>query len=365
MHSSSVARWISSIALTCAVIGHAGTLTGPIRNPANGVDYYLIEGGTWQQSHAEALQMEGHLAVIEDAAENQWIAETFRPHAPRFWIGYTDFHVEGEFRTVDGRKSTYRNFGPGQPDNRFEQDHVEMVLGTSAEEGAFWDDQDSRVLLPALVKVSPMPIVLTGPILSPINGSTYYLLSDSSWTKAQAKARELGGNLATVASMKENNWILETFGNWDAPRQAHLWIGLTDADDEGRFTWVSGEPARFRNWDNWEPNNAFGTEHFTHMFPNGVWNDLFNHGLAESMRLHLGVVEIQRPYLDIRVSEVELRWRTETALQYQIQQRIAEPGSPWTDLGSVITGTGNYVTNKMSIPADSAHRVFRVVESPR
>lgn len=56
--------------------------------------------------------------------------------------------------------------------------------------------------------------MLTGPILSPINGSTYYLLSDSSWKKAQAKARELGGNLATVASLAENDWIVATFGNW-------------------------------------------------------------------------------------------------------------------------------------------------------
>lgn len=77
--------------------------------------------------------------------------------------------------------------------------------------------------------------MLTGPVRNPANGSTYYLLSDSSWLRAQAKARALGGNLATVSSEAENEWISSTFGKWDVAQPAILWIGFTDEAQEGSF----------------------------------------------------------------------------------------------------------------------------------
>ncbi len=60
-----------------AVFGHAGILSGPVLNPANGHIYYLLSQNTWSNAEAEAVSLGGHLATIRNAAENQWVYSTF------------------------------------------------------------------------------------------------------------------------------------------------------------------------------------------------------------------------------------------------------------------------------------------------
>ena len=55
-----------------AVSSHAGIIAGPITNPANGHDYYLLTSDTWSASEAAAEQLGGTLAVIQNQAEQAW-----------------------------------------------------------------------------------------------------------------------------------------------------------------------------------------------------------------------------------------------------------------------------------------------------
>ena len=182
-------------------------------------------------------------------------------------------------------------------------------------------------VLAAFVGVWATPVraadPLSGPFVSPVNGHTYYLLTQSNWTDAEAAARQLGGHLATVRSQAENDWIFDTFGAWGGNRR-HLWIGLTDDEafggtefgetggqpyppggNRGRgWVWVGGEPVTFQNWDPGNPDNYEGDdpvhgEDYAHMAnfeglsDTGMWNDNFNrveqefvgvvpfHGVAE------------------------------------------------------------------------------------
>lgn len=353
-------------ALVClTVTANAGILVGPVRNQASGHDYYLIDQNSWLGAEIEAQRMDGHLAVIETAEENLWVSSTFRSFSTRFWLGYSDTLVEGTVRTVDGRKTTFRNFLPGQPDNaNGHEDFVEMWADNG---NGRWNDWHELGVLPGLVEVSSLPDVLAGPIRNPANGSTYYLLSDSSWARAQAKAVELGGNLVTVSSKEENDWLLSRFMNWDAPRPCILWIGLTDEGQEGTFRWVSGEPVRFQSWATGEPNNFLVNgvgENYSHISPNGTWNDLTSQGFFGVERLRLGVVEIDRPVLDVRVSELELRWNTRFGKLYQLQGRADVNGSEWADFAQPFQGKDGFVTNRVALPADGTNRLFRVVELP-
>ena len=133
--------------------------------------------------------------------------------------------------------------------------------------------------------------------VNPDNGHTYYLLSNSTWTDAEAQAIALGGHLATVRSQTENAWIVQ---HWSTNRS--LWIGLNDAAQEGTFVWASGETATYRNWNSGEPNNGGGAlghaENYTYIYGANVsgkfgkWNDYENLSTVPPDPALYGVVEV-------------------------------------------------------------------------
>lgn len=91
-------------------------------NPANGHLYCVIasstalEGVSWTAAEAAAVALGGHLVTINNAAENQWIAERFS-RFPYLWIGLNDAASEGTFRWSSGQPVTYQNFYSGEPNN--------------------------------------------------------------------------------------------------------------------------------------------------------------------------------------------------------------------------------------------------------
>ena len=96
----------------------AGTIAGPIVNPANGNSYFLLEAAPWTESQAEARRLGGNLVTINDEAENDWVFDTFGSIGGvdrDLWIGLTDEASEGDFIWISGETSTYRNWGEGQP----------------------------------------------------------------------------------------------------------------------------------------------------------------------------------------------------------------------------------------------------------
>jgi hypothetical protein len=128
--------------------------------------------------------------------------------------------------------------------------------------------------------------ILTGPIVNPANGHSYFLLESSSWPDAQAQAVQMGGNLATIRSAAENQWVYDAFAAYGGV-QRFLWIGLNDRAQEGTFVWASGENAPYRNWLNSQPDAWSSAEDCVQMFPAnaphgpgsparppGTWNDI-------------------------------------------------------------------------------------------
>lgn len=139
----------------------------------------------------------------------------------------------------------------------------------------------------ALLMISNMSIhatasVIKGPITNPANNHNYYAISSNTWTGAEAEAQSLGGHLVTMNDDAENKWVWETF----AP--GPLWIGLSDAAQEGTFVWASGESAAYRKWwcsaTDCQPG-GLSAENYVEM-NNYVWNDNSN---AASFK---GIVEV-------------------------------------------------------------------------
>jgi Lectin C-type domain. len=112
--------------------------------------------------------------------------------------------------------------------------------------------------------------VLTPPVINPANGHFYTLLSSNTWTGSQAEAVAMGGNLATIDDMAENNWVFDTFSGG----QRNLWIGLNDVDLNDVFTWADGTAFTFSNWDLANNQPDLGPQHWVFI----VQGDL-GHGL--------------------------------------------------------------------------------------
>ena len=96
-----------------------------------------------------------------------------------------------------------------------------------------------------LVFASPVQADITEEIdilhtaINPENNKTYHLLSASSWEDAAYRARSLDGYLTTIDSDIENEWVFDTFASFD-DQSRHLWIGLNDVQDDGRYRWHDG-----------------------------------------------------------------------------------------------------------------------------
>ena len=159
----------------------------------------------------------------------------------------------------------------------------------------------------------------------------YYYVSTSpkTWPDAKTAATGLGGYLATLTSLPENDFVFGQLKNYliygtnfnptgamlGAPNgpglvplsglpcddgihhecsawgdTRHTWIGLSDAETEGTFVWANGESScsDFRHFDEGEPNNFGFDEDYVELLAfdkdpslggnqkQGYWNDWFN-----------------------------------------------------------------------------------------
>ena len=85
--------------------------------------YTLTQGyGTWQESENEAVLAGGHLATINDVAENRWLtnfaedsytrSHPYDPAHNLVWIGLNDHDQDGMYRWVSGEPMSYTNLDP-------------------------------------------------------------------------------------------------------------------------------------------------------------------------------------------------------------------------------------------------------------
>ncbi|MCA8963231.1 MAG: hypothetical protein H6838_13365 [Planctomycetes bacterium] len=97
------------------------------------------------------------------------------------------------------------------------------------------------------------------------------------WAQARALALAAGGDLATVRTADEQDWLYRTFGGSQA-----LWIGYTDDGSEGTWRWVDNSTTTYTAWAPGQPDNQGGAENWAALSPasplplgaNGSWLDL-------------------------------------------------------------------------------------------
>ena len=106
----------------------------------------------------------------------------------------------------------------------------------------------------------------------------YYLSEEmTTWELANIICNNLGGDLVTINSAQEQDFVFNLAMNNPTGSASNYWIGLNDYNDEGNFTWANGEPVNYTNWNPGEPNggsNENGVEIFSiNSNSPGYWND--------------------------------------------------------------------------------------------
>lgn len=125
---------------------------------------------------------------------------------------------------------------------------------------------------------TPTPIRTIEPtsdlrVVNPENEHLYLVVNrDVTWEMAVRDCELLGAHLVTIQSAQENEFVHNLV--------RVSWLGGSDADHEGTWTWITGEPWEYTNWVAGEPNNHGETgEHYLSYSGeegNSVreWNDL-------------------------------------------------------------------------------------------
>ena len=106
-------------------------------NLRNGHAYCLTpEGKSWQEAQDYAKQFDGHLVVINDQHEQQWLIQAFGEDW--YWIGLTDENQEGAWQWVNGETLRYSNWQDGEPNDQWDcgEDYAMMNWNS----GGTWND---------------------------------------------------------------------------------------------------------------------------------------------------------------------------------------------------------------------------------
>src|SRR5262245_32506817 len=95
----------------------AGDVLMSVNDPSSGNTYHLLDRTSWPDAEAKSVALGGHLVVVNDAAEQNFLWSTFGQRTGIFWIGINDTAHDGRFVWSTGEPATYTNWYPGEPNN--------------------------------------------------------------------------------------------------------------------------------------------------------------------------------------------------------------------------------------------------------
>ena len=282
--------------------------------------YMVTDPLTWSQAQALARAWGGHLVTLNDAAEQQWVDDTFDQFGD-FWIGFQDANTEGTWEWVSGQPVTYTNWASGEPNTAsFDYAYMDDANGqwrdasetttyraviemdafglADATPGPFAqyllqvdlvDTQAPRVTAvtrPAYAGSNSQPVDRFSVTFSePLDPSTvnqsetfvgyhqghYYVVTDQSltWEQARTYAQNLApeAHLVTIDDAAEQDYLQDWFSAFEP------WIGFNDATVEGTWAWSNGQPVTYTNWAANQPSRGASSNDYAMMGTDGLWRE--------------------------------------------------------------------------------------------
>ena len=279
-------------------------------NPSTQHIYARTDVATpWAAAEADAVAAGAHLVTINDVATNNWVQSSYPGNN---WIGLYDVadttgqpDPPGDWRWSSGSPVAYTNWGAGEP-NGAAEDHA-AIRGDR-----MWNDLNGTTNSTRGIVEFAATLEVQQHHYNPATGKVYLKTNSTTWENAELLAGALGGHLATVRNAAENEYV--------AAATRGGWIGTTDRSDEGNFTWASGDPSTYTNWNSGEPNGGTG-ENYGMMYNTGRWND------AGAAATGQGIIELSgtHPVVQYKYNPAtgHVYARTANAANWQTAQLVA------------------------------------------
>ena len=104
---------------------------------------------------------------------------------------------------------------------------------------------------------SPVNVSCGACLLAEREGRAYWLCFQGvEWATARLRCLDVGADLVVIDEPLENEWLLSQLEGGE------LWLGASDAEVEGEWTWVDGTPLPLDhpNWADGQPDDHFGED---------------------------------------------------------------------------------------------------------
>ena len=201
-------------------------------------------------------------------------------YASRVWIGLHRPNNETKFRWSNSQPLDFTDWS-AFPVRRMLHLRSCVFSFYNSRGSGFWVDSNCTARNPFVCKIAKSETVIKPehPGTCPkdwIKFDKYcYLVQNSYygtrvWSQARQQCLDQGGDLASVHSAEEHNFLYEAARKG----QQSSWIGLNDRRIEKHMVWSDGTPLDYSNWDTKEPNDNSGAENCIEMLhASGKWND--------------------------------------------------------------------------------------------
>ncbi|XP_076033569.1 lymphocyte antigen 75-like isoform X2 [Oratosquilla oratoria] len=237
-----------------------------------------VDEVTWETANATCSSVGAYLVIVgsisEDAfirttmaeTETLWLGLSSVPHDAFYWIDgtttdeFTQMNADVAQTALDSddRKCAYLR--------TTESDHsISEWIPVTCEETRHYVCE--AAIEDPITMIPPQDGYYCPKDWHEYRGHCYGFGSEEeTWTTARLKCQESGGDLASITTWQEQDFI-------HLKSSDDSWIGLNDREEEGKYSWSDGTKVNILNWDSGEPSKG-DSNCVEQKYSSGKWNDV-------------------------------------------------------------------------------------------